>query len=72
MIESNARDCRSAGHGSGPEYQGFPIGLSLKREMLTFNGLSFLFSPVSFSMLGSQKAKEKKTGKIVAKFGMML
>ena len=48
--------------GRSTKYQGFPIGLSLKREIITFKGLIFLFSPVNFSMLGSQKAKEKKQG----------
>ena len=49
--------------GRSTKYQRFRIGLSLKREIITFKGLSLLFSPVNFSMLGSQKAKEKKQGK---------
>ena len=57
---------------AGRSTKEFPIGLSLKREIIMFKGQSFLLSPVGFSILGSQKAKEKKTGKIVAKFGMIL
>ncbi len=49
-----------------------PLGLYLKREIITFKGLFFLLSPVNFSMLGGNRKSKRKLGKIVAKVGMTL